>query len=365
MIAAVATDRQGRASVASIEILGSGRIDENDSAFPQAVQLPNGDLLCSYSNDGGQNVTGGTSWSRSTDGGLTWTLEGVMLPGTTDPVSTNFLKLSLSPDGGTIYAYGARSFDKPGVRFGDERALEAIFCTSTDNGHTWSTPSVIPMPASSLEISHGILPLRSGRLLAPAATIPLGRLGEQVILAVSDDDGTSWRTTVAMQDPNGKLGYFEQKIAELGPDQLVASAWTVTFDDVSDQTNSYTRSSDGGLTWTAPRSIGTRGQTITVVPLDGDRVMLLYNRRYGQQGIVMALATITDQDWPIAFEGLLYDARARRDARVRADGVDEMIDFQFGFPTAVRLQDGTYLATNWSVEDGRCGIRWTKLRVDW
>ena len=39
--------------------------------------------------------------------------------------------------------------------------------------------------------------------------------------------------------------------------------------------------------------------------------------------------------------------------------------FRFGFPTATRLHDGTFLATHWSVEDGRCGIRWTKLRVDW
>jgi len=352
--------------VASIEILGSGRIDDNDSAFPQAVQLPNGDILCSFSNDGGQGASGGTSWSRSTDGGLTWTLEGVLLPRTEHPLATNFLKLSLSPDGRTIYAYGARSYDQPGTRFGDERMTEAIFCTSTDGGRLWSAPSIIPMPSSGLEISHGILPLRSGRLLAPAATIPPGRLGEQVVVSISDDGGMSWpRDAVAMEDPSRTLGYFEQKLAELAPDRIIASAWTVTFDDVTDRPNSFTLSTDGGLTWTQPRSIGTRGQTISVVPYDGDRVMLLYNRRYGAQGIVMALAEITEQDWPIAFEGLLYDAKARRDARQRADGVDEMIDFAFGFPTATRLHDGTYLVTNWSVEDGRCGIRWTKLRVDW
>ena len=350
----------------SIEILASGRIDDNESAFPQAVELANGDILCSFSNAGGQNVTGGTSWSRSTDGGRTWALEGVLLPPTDDPIAQNFLKLSLSPDGRTIYAYGARLYDQPGTRFGDGRATEAIFCTSTDGGRLWSAPSVVPMPSSALEISHGILALRSGRLLAPAATIPAERLGEQVVVAISDDGGNSWpRDAVAMHDPNGRLGYFEQKLAELAPDRVVATAWTVTFGDVADQSNSFTLSTDGGLTWTAPRSIGTRGQTLTAVPYDGDRVMLLYNRRYGGQGIVMALAEITEQDWPVAFEGLMYDAKARRDGRQRADGVDEMIDFQFGFPTAIRLHDGTFLATHWSVEDGRCGIRWTKLRIDW
>ena len=168
-----------------------------------------------------------------------------------------------------------------------------------------------------------------------------------------------------MEDPDGKLGYLEQKLAELSADRVIASAWTVTLDDVSDRPNSYTLSNDGGLTWSAPRFIGTRGQTLSVVPLGGDRVMLLYNRRYGQQGIVMALAEITDHDWPIQFEGILYDARARREGRGQATGVDEMTDFAFGFPTALRLHDGTYLATNWSVENGHCGIRWSKLRVDW
>ena len=53
----------------TIEILGTGRIDERDSAFPQAVQLPGGDLLCSFSVGGGALVTGGTEWARSRDGG--------------------------------------------------------------------------------------------------------------------------------------------------------------------------------------------------------------------------------------------------------------------------------------------------------
>ena len=352
--------------MAHIEILDSGRVDENESAFPQAVQLPNGDILCSYSNAGGQNATGGTNWSRSTDGGRAWRLEGTLLPPTVDPVTTNFLKLSLSPDARTIYAYGARSYDAPGVRFGDERATEAIVSVSTDGGRSWAPPTTVPMPPGGLEISHGILPLMSGRLLAPAATIPPGRLGEQVVVAISDDGGLSWpRDAVAMQDPDGRLGYFEQKLAELAPNRVIASAWTVTLDDVSDRPNSYSISNDGGLSWSAPRSIGTRGQTISVVPLGGQRVMLLYNRRYGDQGIVMALAEITDEDWPIRFEGLMYDAKARREGRQRQDGVSEMFDFAFGFPTAIRLLDGTYLATNWSVEGGHTGIRWTKLRVDW
>ena len=83
----------------SIEILDTGWIDRRDSAFPQAVQLPNGDILCSFNVGGGPNVHGGTDWARSTDGGVTWRLEGTILPLTTNPDATSALKLSGSADG--------------------------------------------------------------------------------------------------------------------------------------------------------------------------------------------------------------------------------------------------------------------------
>src|SRR5207249_7218402 len=130
--------------------------------------------------------------------------------------------------------------DAPGTHFGDERATEAVVCMSTDGGRSWSPPSVVPQPAGGLEISHGILPLRSGRLLAPAATVPPERFGEQVVVAISDDGGLSWpQAGIAMQDPDGRLGYLEQKLAELGPNRVIASAWTVTLGTVEDRPNSY------------------------------------------------------------------------------------------------------------------------------
>jgi hypothetical protein len=93
---------------------------------------------------------------------------------------------------------------------------------------------------------------------------------------------------------------------------------------------------------------------------------VLYNRRYGEQGIVMALVTFTESGWTVHEERLMYDAHEKR-GRPQNDstGVDELTSFEFGFPTAIRLQDGTFLATHWCVEAGVCGIRWTRLRVDW
>ena len=353
--------------MSSIEILNSGRLDERESAFPQAVQCPDGDILCSFSVGGGPNVHGGTDWARSTDGGESWNIEGTLLAPTQEPRTDNFLRLSLSPDGKTIYAYGGRIFRKGGEKFG-EGENEALFCKSTDGGHQWSDPQQIPMPDGPLEISHGILPLASGRLLAPAATLPAkDRLGEQVLVAVSDDGGRSWPLhRIVFEDPEKKRGYFEQKLAEISPGRLMATAWTSTFGDYVDQHDSFCISNDNGTTWGPARSTGIKGQTMTPIPLGDDRLLVLYNRRYGAQGIVMCLVTFTDDAWTVHFEDFLYDAQAHRERSADVEsGIDELDSFQFGFPTAILLQDGTFLATQWSVENGTCGIRWNKLRINW
>ncbi|MDA1349387.1 MAG: sialidase family protein [Chloroflexi bacterium] len=353
--------------MASVEIIGTGRLDERDSAFPQAAQLPNGDILCSFSVGGSHSAKGGTDWARSTDGGETWELEGTLLPQTSNPATTNALKLSISPDGGTVYAYGFRSYPSDAKRFGEGKN-EAVFCRSTDGGKTWSQPEVVPFPVEgALEVSHGILPLSSGRLLAPTATLPEGRLGEQVIAAVSEDGGKTWpKHVVVFQDPEERFGYFEQKLAEISPGHLIATCWTVTFGDTKDQPDSFALSHDDGLTWGPPRPTEFMGQTMTPIPLGGDRLLVVYNKRYGQQGVMMALVTFSEEAWTTHFHELMWDPRRTREKPTgEYTGVEELSKLEFGFPTAIRLQDGTFLATHWSYEDGVSGIRWTKLRVDW
>lgn len=351
----------------SIQILDTGRLDERESAFPQAIQLPDGDLVCSFSVGGGQYVHGGTDWARSIDGGRTWRLEGQLLPSTVDPPSANFLKLSVAADGQSVFAYGTRFWGTLSDRYGERRG-EAVVCTSRDGCRTWSPPQLIPMPDSPLEISHAICPLRSGRLLAPAALLTnKERLGEEVFVVASDDYGRTWlaRHTV-LRDPAGQLGFWEQKLAEVGPGCLFAVAWTVTLGEYRDQPNHFAISRDDGRTWGPHQSTGIRGQTMTPLPLGGDRLLVLYNRRYGAQGIVACLVTFTDTAWAVHHEQLFYDARSSRAGPTAGKtGVDELDSFQFGFPTAIRLQDGAFLATHWCVEQGVCGIRWTRFRIDW
>ena len=349
-----------------VEVLGTGRLDDRESAFPMAVQLASGDILCSYGVGGGALVTGGTDWSRSTDNGETWQVEGAILPKDEARNRANFLKLTQSPDGRTIYAYGQWIDANIDQQFG-ARDSGTLLCRSTDGARSWSEPESVPMPAGPLEVSHGLLPLKSGRLLAPAATLfHPDELGRQVITALSDDDGQTWSHTVPFEDPDNQCGYFEQKFLELDDNRVMGVAWTVTLGDYSDRENSFVISSDGGTNWGPMHSAGIRGQTMTPVYLGEDRLLVLYNQRHGKQAIKMCLITLSDDRWTVEYESTMYDTSTvyERSASVES-GIDELDDFAFGFPTAIPLQDGSFLATHWCVEDGRFGIRWTRLNINW
>tara|TARA_Y100000588_G_scaffold108656_1_gene119131 strand:+ start:1644 stop:2780 length:1137 start_codon:yes stop_codon:yes gene_type:complete len=367
IIIGVIITKTGGDNMPNIEILGTGFIDQRDSAFPQAVQLSNGDILCSFNVGGGHFVTGGTDWARSCDGGYSWDVEGSILPATLSPPSTNALKLSISSDRNVLYAYGSRSYPTDKDRFGHTEN-EAVFCSSNDQGKHWSEPQVVPFQREgSIEVSHGILPLSSGRMLAPAATLPEGRLGEKVLAAVSDDGGRTWCSQVVIfKDPEYKRGYFEQKLAEISPGTLLATAWTVTFGDVKDMPNSFVVSTDDGTSWSAPVETEFFGQTMTPVPIDGNKMLILYNKRYGAQAVMMALVTFTKEGWITHLDKPMWDSKTSRDKpEGEYTGVEELKKLEFGFPTAIKLDDGTFLATHWTKETGVFGVRWTKLRIDW
>lgn len=349
------------------ELLETGRLDERESAFPSTIKLPDGTILCSYSIEGGQYVHGGTELSKSTDGGLTWERAGSVCAATTIPPSANCLKLSLSNDQKTLYAYGARIDGPPEEDFGD-RMMSPIFCKSEDLGLTWSAPVDIPAPINCpWEISDRLLVTQTNRLIAPMTTlVDQQTLGEKVLGVVSEDDGKTWQDTVTlMQDPHGQHGYFEKKITRFPSGMILACGWTVTLSDYTDLPNSYVISTDEGKTWSAPRSTGIQGQTMTPLALSNNRLLVTYNRRFGAQGVVAILVELDDDlNWNILSESLIYDAGHKKTVDEKATNLQKELDtFAFGFPTPLQLDAETFLVTHWCVEDGVCGIRWTRLRM--
>lgn len=195
-----------------------------------------------------------------------------------------------------------------------------------------------------------------------------------MVAFLSSDAGQTWsHSPTVFHDPDGCRCFFETKVTPLGSGRLLAVAWTVTAGDYRDLDNHYALSDDGGRTWTRPVSTGIRGQTMTPVWLGGGRILVLYNRRYGRQGIVMQVVQLSEDGWILGPETMLWDAAGAPGELARgAGGIDIFSDFAFGLPSALPIGDARLLAVHWCRErvgepreksSERYGIRWTRLQL--
>lgn len=348
----------------NIEIIDTGHIDREDSAFATLVRMDNEDLICGFSRGGGAHALGDTHCARSTDGGKSWEYQSVILRRDEDPMRTNHLRLCRTADG-TILAYGQRDVKEPEET--KRLGCDPVLCRSSDSGLTWSEPEVVPFHIPGpYEISNPIIVTTDDRWLAPAATLYEGRYGERVVLHESTDQGVTWPNMYTVfQDPGSGIGYLEQKLIETDPGQMAAFAWVQDFTNDTDLKNAYSISSDGGRSWDGPYPTGIQGQTMTPIWLGNDRYLILYNKRFGEQSIQMCLVRISGTSWSLEHEGTLFDGQARLDLTEEVSSQEQIGLIQFGYPMGLVLDDDTVLTVHWCAEDGVCGIRWTRMKVTW
>lgn len=363
------TDNKGLKQMSFIKILKSKRINQDNSAFPTIVKLDNGDLICAFNVGGGPEVTGGSDWARSCDNGSNWKYEGSILPRTETPVTVNSMRLSRTGDGRVI-AYGQRNYlsDK-NTKFGTLKN-DVVFCIADANGQNWSNPTVVPHNyPGPFEVSNPIVVLADGRWLAPAALLTdAEHLGEKVIICESSDEGKSWENEYTVfADPEGKKGFFEQKIIETMPGKLLAFAWTVELGSYKDFTNHYALSTDGGSSWSEPKPTTVNGQTLTPFWLGGDDYLLIYNYRQNPQGIKIAQVKLNESGCQVINEDFLWQPAKHRpqlDSAKIENGIDSFDEFKFGLPSLIKLNDNSFIATFWCYEADNYGIRCIKLNIE-
>jgi hypothetical protein len=207
--------------------------------------------------------------------------------------------------------------------------------------------------------------MADGTLLAPAATIDAGRLGERVLVLRSVDGGATWHgPTTVFTDVRGERGYLEHKFAELDRGRVIATAWTIRMNDVSDLPNSYAISTDGGLHWGSPMPTDLGCQTLSTVWLGDDRLLALGNIRTQRPGIVAAMVHLgRDDSWRTEARRYIFEPMPADASRDATDGLEAMRAFGFGFPTGIRLRDDRVLVTYWVRVGSRTEVRWARVRV--
>ena len=191
---------------------------------------------------------------------------------------------------------------------------------STDGGLTWSTPY-----HCGVDSPHGPIQLSDGRLLYVGKAIGGD---ERVGVCESTDDGQTWRWFAEIPPrpgDNAQADYHELHAVEAAAGRLVAQIRN------HNATNSFetlqTESSDGGITWTSPHSIGVWGVPSHLLRLKDGRLLMTYGYRREPFGNQARVSNDHGHTWSEAMT-------------ISGDGVG----IDLGYPSTVQLADGSLLS---------------------
>jgi hypothetical protein len=197
------------------------------------------------------------------------------------------------------------------------------------------------------------LALGSGRWILPLerharTTVPEWLRGYEAFTAWSEDDGRTWgRLSDALNDPERRLAYYDQRMVLLTDGRILSLAWV--HDVIADRTLHAQAgwSADAGLTWTAPVATPLMGGPVNPVVLDDGRVVAVYPRRTAPTGIRASISEDGGATWGTDAEIVVWDERTRRVSGEPSGGSevvapdpalwDTMWGWTFGQPMPVAL----------------------------
>ena len=336
--------------------------DEPYAGWPTVARRANGELWVTWSGGRDSHICpmGQVRAMTSKDDGATWTFPRVLFDGPIDDrdggvmetakgtlLVTTFTSLAYEERGLLAKQTPERQVRRKAAQdrlTAEERKaqLGEWVLRSTDGGKTWSPP--IPTIVNS---PHGPTQLKDGRLLYVGKKLwkDDGRIG----VAESKDDGLSWTWLSDIPTRQGdvvKGGYHELFAIETDDGRIITQIRNHNKPDVG--STLQCESSDGGKTWTVPKSIGVWGLPSHLLKLKDGRFVMTYGYRRKPFGNQARVSTDQGRTWgePLT---------------ISADG--EAGDL--GYPSTVELADGTLLTVWYEFQkaSGKAVLRQAKWNV--
>jgi hypothetical protein len=367
----------------SIELLESDVVYRNPKPYlrslqarhPSLVVFDDDELLLGFDlGQSDESLDYATHRARTKDGGHTWQFEGPLLAPTTQPPTTNSLRLSQV--GNETVAFGnIHHRERPDEGLVNRATLgfvstDLVLMRSQDRGRTWSAAERIvpPLESPAWETCHHVVELRSGRWLAPTSTWRGWNgehpAGDQAVALISDDRGRSWPRYGRIFDgrPSGLI-HWEVSISRPTPDgPVVAVAWVHDPRTQTDYPNRFAISFDDGETFAEPQSTGLHGQTCKLLQLQDGRLLCFY-RRVDQPGLWANLATLDNGRWRNLSEMVVWQGENAGITRAETSA-DSLAALRVGYPSPVQLADGRVLVVFWCVEACQSVIRLARLKLN-
>lgn len=246
--------------------------------------------------------------------------------------------------------------------------MRILVADSRDEGRSWSPWREVAVTADvgPPSLTNPAVVTADGRVIISIETNKpyLDRTvwRQRVVHCVSSDGGQTWsapRTVCA--DPDGAVFHWDQRLVAGPGGTLTAFSWT--YDKAANRYLPIRRhvSRDGGRTWVTDELEFADQPSHPAVLADG-RVVLAWVDRYGSRSIRARMAASLDGEFAVASEVVLYEAAAP--ARATADTAEMLADMGlwcFGLPYAEAVGDDEVLVVYYAGTPERMDIRWAKL----
>ncbi len=193
---------------------------------------------------------------------------------------------------------------------------------SEDGGQHWSPAYRVPVNSP-----HGPVNLRDGRLMFAGVTMWTNT--RHVGVWISDDDGMTWKLQAGLPV---RTGDDPANYHELHAVEAADGRWIVQIrnhNPANDRETLQTHSTDAGVSWAAPYSIGVWGLPSHLLRLSDDRLVMSYGHRRNPLGNQVRLSEDNGMTWS---EAMIIHANA-------ASG-------DLGYPSTVETSPGQ-LVTVW------------------
>lgn len=271
--------------------------------FPVQIVMPNGEIaVVSRGGAGHLGQAGNLCITRSRDNGLTWSPQQVIVDSDEDDRNPAF---GVAHDGTIVlsYMYQCSYTDErqytPSLRKADVKVMR-----SSDLGLTWTEPETLDPAVYGLLSPFGrMVTLADGTLLMSIYTAGgTETLSNGSYTLRSTDNGQTWSPPSLIS-----AGKDETSLLVLPSGEILAACRETVREH---QRLWVCRSTDGGVTWSEAELVtGDMQHPADLVLLDDDTVLLLYGNRKGPYRIEGRISRDGGKTWDsrlLTFSGHLY-----------------------------------------------------------